>query len=312
MQMMKMRHGLFLALLMLAPVLKSGTALALSCSAQVTNLSFGNLSNTLPQTQTSGTVTFSCIDGGAASEVNVCLTIGAGTGGAGSNLSPRYLRRDPGNELAYQLSPGSDASSVWRTVDTVVSLKDGTGSTNIPIYATITGSGVPAGTYSSAFGAGQAEMKFIEGAGDCAISGLVGSVNQFTVSAGIDASCTISAGSLDFGSFEDLSQPIAAATTLGTNCTTATPFSISMGLDPGESADARKMKKGTGESASELTYQLYSDSARTAIWGDGSNDVVTGVGTGSSQSLTVYGLIPSQRVPPPGTYTDTVVVTITY
>jgi spore coat protein U-like protein len=38
----------------------------------------------------------------------------------------------------------------------------------------------------------------------------------------------------------------------------------------------------------------------------------SGTGTGSTQSLTVYGRVASQTTPNPGTYSDTIVVTVAY
>jgi spore coat protein U-like protein len=39
---------------------------------------------------------------------------------------------------------------------------------------------------------------------------------------------------------------------------------------------------------------------------------LTGTGTGLAQSPTVYGRIAPQATPSPGTYNDTIVVTLTY
>ena len=63
-----------------------------------------------------------------------------------------------------------------------------------------------------------------------------------------------------------------------------------------------------------LGYQLYSDSLHSIVWGDGTSlsAVTPGVGTGSNQSLTVYGRLPTVTGAIPGTYTDTVTVTVTY
>ncbi len=54
------------------------------------------------------------------------------------------------------------------------------------------------------------------------------------------------------------------------------------------------------------------DAGRTAPWFTDAGNVATGSGTGNGQSLTVYGRVPVQTTPVAGTYTDTVVVTITY
>ncbi len=49
------------------------------------------------------------------------------------------------------------------------------------------------------------------------------------------------------------------------------------------------------------------------MWGNTiGTDTVAGTGTGSNQSLTVYGRVPVQSTPVGATYTDTVIVTVTY
>jgi len=62
-----------------------------------------------------------------------------------------------------------------------------------------------------------------------------------------------------------------------------------------------------------LNYQLYSDSARSTIWGNTvGTDTVTGSGTGLALDHTVYGSIPAAQVVPAGSYQDTITVTISY
>ena len=71
----------------------------------------------------------------------------------------------------------------------------------------------------------------------------------------------------------------------------------------------RKMTKA----AEFVLYGLYRDSARSLPFGNtiGTN-TLAGTGTGLAQSATVYGRIPPQATPSPGTYNDTIVVTLTY
>jgi len=65
--------------------------------------------------------------------------------------------------------------------------------------------------------------------------------------------------------------------------------------------------------ANSVAYQLYRDSGRTQVWGNTvGTDTVAGTGTGSAQPLTVYAIVPAQTTPPAGTYTDTVVVSVTH
>ena len=65
--------------------------------------------------------------------------------------------------------------------------------------------------------------------------------------------------------------------------------------------------------AQTITYGLYQDAARSNPWGNtiGTN-TAAGTGTGSNQALTVYGRVGAQTTPSRGTYSDSVVVTVTY
>jgi spore coat protein U-like protein len=49
------------------------------------------------------------------------------------------------------------------------------------------------------------------------------------------------------------------------------------------------------------------------VWGNTvGTDTVAATGSGAAQSYTVYGRITAQTTPAPGTYTDTITVTVTY
>jgi spore coat protein U-like protein len=65
--------------------------------------------------------------------------------------------------------------------------------------------------------------------------------------------------------------------------------------------------------ANTVNYTLYSNSGRTTVWGNTvGTDTQAATGNGSAQSYTVYGRVPSQAAPAPGTYSDTITVTVTY
>lgn len=138
-----------------------------------------------------------------------------------------------------------------------------------------------------------------------------GSLGSFTVSANVAKKCTVSASPLDFGSIGLLTSAVPATTTLGVQCSRTTPYNVGLGAGQNSSGNinARRMVQG----ANSVGYQLYRDAARTLVWGNtvGTN-TVGGTGSGNTQSLTVYGIVPMQATPPAGTYSDTVVVTVTY
>lgn len=140
---------------------------------------------------------------------------------------------------------------------------------------------------------------------------------SFQVNATVVSACTVSGSLLNFGnSIDPLSAgvPLDATSALTVQCTNTTPYSVSLnaGANAGGPANfsARSMRNGSHS----MGYQLYLDSGRSSVWGDGtgSSAPVAGTGSGSNQTLTIYGRVPSLSGAVPGNYTDTVTVTISY
>ena len=136
--------------------------------------------------------------------------------------------------------------------------------------------------------------------------------SQFSVSMTINSSCTIvSTAALNFGSQGVLTSAVAQTTTLQVQCTNTTAYNIGLdaGTGSGATVAARKMTSGSNT----VTYSLYSDSGHTAVWGNtiGTN-TVSATGNGAAQSYTIYGQVPAQTTPAPGSYSDTITVTVTY
>lgn len=148
-----------------------------------------------------------------------------------------------------------------------------------------------------------------------AILGCAGSANAATanssmaVSATVQAACSISANPLAFGTYS--ASQVDASTTLSVSCTNTTTYNV--GLDAGGGTGATVANRKMINGSQTLGYGIYSDSSRSTVWGAtvGTN-TVAGTGTGSAQTLNVYGRIPAGQLPPPGAYTDTVTATITY
>ncbi|WP_277968048.1 Csu type fimbrial protein [Sphingomonas echinoides] len=133
--------------------------------------------------------------------------------------------------------------------------------------------------------------------------------SSMAVSANVQATCAIAANPLAFGTYS--SNQLDAATTIGVNCTNTTTYSVSLDTGSGTGATVAQRKMSNG--AQTLTYTVYSDAARSTLWGSTINtNTVAGTGTGSSQSLNVYGRIPAGQLPTPGAYSDTLTATITY
>lgn len=136
------------------------------------------------------------------------------------------------------------------------------------------------------------------------------------VSAVIGATCTIDTAPLNFGSYDplvvNLTAPLEATGTIFTNCTTGLIPKITLSQGSNDTAGtpaapARNLKSGAGGT---LSYNLYSDSARTIVWG--SAGAPTTSANGTAQTNTVYGRIPGAQTGADGTYTDTVIATVSF
>ena len=139
------------------------------------------------------------------------------------------------------------------------------------------------------------------------------------------AACTVSSAGVAFGRYVPASGTNDRSTgTVTISCSGLlglllpyVPYTISLnsGLYSGGIFSNRRMFSGS----SYLSYQLYSNSAGTTVWGDGTGGSSTVSGTctailgNCSSSKTIYGLIPAlQSGVAPGTYSDTVTVTVSY
>ena len=129
-----------------------------------------------------------------------------------------------------------------------------------------------------------------------------------TVTATVLSACSLSGGTLTFGSYA--SGQTEDADVDGTinyvNCSGTLTFA----LDGGGSGNinARQMSNG----ANRLSYQIYRNAARNAVWGTGADAQTQILLETRNGSVTVYGRIPGGQVVPAGTYTDTVNVTLTF
>ena len=131
--------------------------------------------------------------------------------------------------------------------------------------------------------------------------------STLAVSATVNTVCVVnSVGAMAFGAYTGVA--VTSSSTLSYTCSNALPVQISFdkGLN-GASTATRLMKNAT----STLSYQLYSDTARTTIWDDTTNKISI-TGSGASATQTIYGQIPAGQYPTAGGYTDTVTITFTY
>lgn len=131
----------------------------------------------------------------------------------------------------------------------------------------------------------------------------------FGVSATVLKDCIVSATALGFGNYTGAVN--TANSTVTVTCTNSTTYTVGLGagLATGATVTTRQMQNG----AALLNYGLYSNTGLTTNWGNTSlTNWVSGTGNGAAQALTVYGQIPAAQYVAPGSYTDTIAVTVTY
>jgi spore coat protein U-like protein len=184
--------------------------------------------------------------------------------------------------------------------------------TNVTVYGRFFPSQqtIPAGAYTATFTANPFIRYGNLGSASCPTGGLTSSTS-FSATATVLSSCNVSATSVNFGSAGILSGNTDAQGTLSIQCSPSLPYTIS--LNGGNSAATDPTQRKMSFSGADVTYGLYQDSARSLPWGStiGSN-TTSGTGTGVTQVQTVFGRIAAQTTPKPGSYTDSVVVTVGY
>ena len=150
------------------------------------------------------------------------------------------------------------------------------------------------------------------------------SVSDMVVAANVNASCTISVTSLDFGIYDPIganaTQDLTASATVSTNCTLDAIANVKMGngLHATYSAGrTRALFSGNYSrhmsnvgSDSKLRYELYKNEGHTDVWTQLWGQSVAG--TGASDDLTVYGKVFQNQQAAAGSYTDTVTVTVLF
>ncbi|MDE1140143.1 MAG: spore coat U domain-containing protein [Paraburkholderia tropica] len=313
-------------LMMLALCLTLGFAArgahAEACTATATPVSFGNVSpiagTTFTTTSTiSVTCTWSAIT--LTPDVLVCLNLGG--------TSPRALTNGT-NSMNYDLYRDAGHTQIWGSIysnGTPISLTmakpSGTSlSTTVTVYGQIASAQPTVPTvnnastvYTQSFGGNTTSINYgfyTLIAPTCATLTATQGTFAFSSTATVINNCNISATNVAFGSAGVLSSALRANGSITAQCTNGDAFKIALNSGSSGNVAARTMARSGG--GGSVSYQLYLDSGYSSAWGDGTGSTATAAGTGSGtqQVFTVYGRVPSQTTPAPGSYSDTITATI--
>lgn len=277
-------------------------------------MAFGSV-NTLAgaAVDTAATMTITC-SGGTGGGQRVCISIGAGSA---SDATSRKMTSG-GNSARFDLYSDSGRTTQWGSWETGfdsagVEIDVGKGSsTNVTVYGRFFASQqtVPAGAYTATFTANPFIRYANRGSTSCPTGGLSSSTS-FSATATVLSSCNVNTTGVNFGSQGILSAIVDAQGTLSIQCSPSLPYTVS--LDGGTSGATDPTQRKMSSAGANVIYGLYRDTARTQAWGNtAGTDTASGTGTGSTQTQTVYGRIAAQTTPKPGTYSDSVVVTVGY
>ncbi len=127
--------------------------------------------------------------------------------------------------------------------------------------------------------------------------------------------CSITTAPIAFTDYDPVvdhaSADLDGTGTVSIACTKGSTASIGLGLGANASGGTRRMSDGSG---SFLTYELYSDSNRTAVWGNALGSWLTpdAAPSKAARPFTVYGRVPAGQDVDAGDYDDTVVATVNF
>ena len=286
---MQRRSILFPAVVALIVALLAPVSAQAYCQPSATALAFGTYTG-LAVTNSTAKVTLLC----NASVYSLGLNAGMGLG---ATVATRKMTSGT-NTLNYQLFQDVSYSNNWGNTQNN-DARTGTainGNNVLTIYARLLATQYPApGTYTDTITATEFDT--------------FGVTTTFTVSVTVQATCSMSASSMPFGTYTGVAANATA--TLSVTCTSTTPYYIN--LSDGNQRDGSFYPRMVGPGGALVSYRLYQNSAHTTEWRNTYNlDGQAGTGTGTSQTLTAYGLTAAGQLNVPGAYTDTIIVTLTY
>lgn len=304
---------------------------AQTCSVTSASGSFGTVDVLLgTAVDSSSNFTVSC-SGSSNATVRLCIEFGRGASAAG----PRGERAltSGSNALDFDFYSDPAKTQLWGSWGIAI-VAYGSGGVTYDLSLGPTGSATKIFTAYARIAANQANTPpstySWNGASPGLVYGYKSSLScptgsSTTTSSGTSwdatvlAGCSISASAMNFGSnSSNISSNVDSSANINVLCTNTTPYSLGLGAGLHSSAGQRRMSVS---SSAFIIYELYTDAGRTSPWKtssaavsctNGVGSCVLGTGSGSAQSMTVWGRVPPQTAQSAGTFSDTIVMTINY
>jgi spore coat protein U-like protein len=139
------------------------------------------------------------------------------------------------------------------------------------------------------------------------------------VSATVSASCLVSTAAVNFGNYDPLTThataPLDGAGSVIIRCADGLAVNVRLGLSAVAvtgSVDDAPLREMAGPGGDRLAYNLFTDPARTDVWGNTAATGVGATGDGLDQALPIYGQIPAGQNRASGVYNDTVTASVVF
>ena len=132
----------------------------------------------------------------------------------------------------------------------------------------------------------------------------------FALTAQQGHACTLNVTGMNFGSYDVFSNSALDTTgNIDVNCPSGVGYSMALTAGGGTHTQ-RVMNSG----AHRLNYNLYTAANRAVVWGDATSGTVTvnGTGIGVNVNHAVYGRIPALQNVHAGSYSDIIIVELTF
>jgi spore coat protein U-like protein len=160
-------------------------------------------------------------------------------------------------------------------------------------------------------------MMLIQGAMVAGAAHAATTATNFTVTSTLLATCSATATTLAFGTYTPGTGALTGNGTVTVKCTKNSPYTVA--LNRGTTAGGTVAQRLMASGANTLQYNLFTSAAFTTVFGDGTGTSKTEAGTGAgiatATAFTVFGQLPDNAINQtavPGSYSDTITVTISY
>lgn len=129
------------------------------------------------------------------------------------------------------------------------------------------------------------------------------------ITANVTKNCTMAPSVMNFGVVKPSStRHTDAVATASVLCTSQTPYLVR--FSGGNAAPVGQRHMVQAGQPLPLSYQVYADAARTTVLQNTTG--LSGTGAGVAQQYALYGRVFSNQFPSPGTYSDTLTMTVEY